>query len=92
MAITEKDLEAYLTGLGLSLDCTACGQSLLHLIGDSKGQKPVLMVFDPGAMTLDNLRPYEVIVLTCQDCGHIRLFDRAIVETGISGPARSSAR
>ena len=75
----DERFSAFLREKGVKLQCPACGSGKVEL-DEAAGFEPAI----PYARTLGFKQfpaaALPAYVLVCRECGHIRLFDRSVVD------------
>lgn len=73
---------AFLKRKGVADSCPQCG-SADQLIDEAERMEPAIPYYGyptPNALSVHQLGVLRLFVLRCENCGHVRLFDRTVVE------------
>ena len=81
MAVTPEQFDKFIKSKGVSLTCPQCGATPHTLVVETGEQRPAIVVFPKGdGFSITEAKPYEVVLLQCKNCGHVRTFARDVVE------------
>jgi hypothetical protein len=75
-----SDAIRFLEAKGISRNCPSCGHDKCELVNEENGNLHfALPGFKFGGYDINRADMFGLFVLTCADCGYVRLFHRSVI-------------
>ncbi len=83
--IKMSDAIRFLEAKGVARNCPSCGHDKSDLVNEEFGNLHfALPGFKFGGYDINRADMFGLFVLTCADCGYVRLFHRSVIEDWIA--------
>ncbi len=91
--INLSDAIRFLEAKGISRNCPSCGHDTCDLIDEARGNLHfALPGFKFGGYDIGRADMFGLFVLTCAECGFVRLFHRSVIADWVGRNPETSAQ